>query len=203
MPMSDPTSGGLLFVLSGPSGVGKDAAIEQLKATGFAIYHVITATTRAARPNERHGVDYFFYSTDHFLDLLHRSELLESAELYNNMYGTPREQVREQLAAGRDVLLKIDVQGARQVKARVPNAVFIFLAPPSIEDLTARLKQRRTESEAQIALRLQKAYVETAAMREYDYVVVNHQDQLLQAVDQISCIIQAERCRVHRRVVTV
>jgi guanylate kinase len=203
MPMCDATPGGLLFVLSGPSGVGKDAAIEQLKATGFDVYHVITATTRIPRPNERHGIDYFFYSTDLFLDLLHRGELLESAELYNNMYGTPRGQVREQLKAGRDVLLKIDVQGARQVKARVPNAVFIFLAPPSIEDLVARLKQRRTESEAQIALRLQKAYVEMAAMQEYDYVVVNHQDQLEQAVGQISCIIQAERCRVHRRVVTV
>jgi guanylate kinase len=203
IPMSEPTPGGLLFVLSGPSGVGKDAAIERLKETGFDTYHVITATTRAPRPSERHGIDYFFYSSDDFLDLLHRGELLESANLYNNMYGTPRAQVREQLGLGHDVLLKIDVQGARQVKARVPNGVFIFLAPPSIDDLVARLRQRRTESEDQMALRLQKAYVEMAAMEEYDYVVVNHQDQLDQAVNQISCIIHAERCRVHRRIVTV
>ncbi|MGH2409234.1 MAG: guanylate kinase [Chloroflexota bacterium] len=201
--MNKPAPGGLLFVLSGPSGVGKDAAIECLKATGFDIYHVITATTREPRPNERDGVDYFFYSTAAFLDLLHRGELLESADLYNNMYGTPRQQVRDQLALGRDVLLKIDVQGARQVKERVPDAVFIFLAPPSIDDLVERLKQRRTESEAQIALRLQKAYVEMAAMEGYDYMVVNHQDQLKRAVEQIGCIIEAERCRVRRRVVTL
>ncbi|HVA91574.1 MAG TPA: guanylate kinase, partial [Chloroflexota bacterium] len=159
------------------------------------------ATTRDPRPTERHGEDYFFYSTAAFLDLLHQGELLESADLYNNMYGTPRRQVRDQLALGRDVLLKIDVQGARQVKARVPDAVFIFLAPPSIDDLVERLKQRRTESEAQIALRMQKAYVEMAAMEGYDYVVVNHQDQLHHAVEQIGCIIAAERCRVRRRVV--
>ncbi len=201
--MNNPASGGLLFVLSGPSGVGKDAAIERLKATGFDIYHVITATTRDPRPGEQHEVDYYFYSTDTFLDLLHRGELLESADLYNNMYGTPRRQVRDQLAAGRDVLLKIDVQGARQVKTRVPDAVFIFLAPPSIDHLVDRLKQRRTESEVQIALRLQKAYVEMAAVEGYDYVVINHQDQLDLAVEQIGCIIHAERCRVHRRVVTL
>ncbi|HEY8285038.1 MAG TPA: guanylate kinase [Chloroflexota bacterium] len=201
--MNEPTPGGLLFVLSGPSGVGKDAAIDCLKASGFDIYHVITATTRDPRPTERDGVDYFFYSTAAFLDLLHRGELLESADLYNNMYGTPRQQVRDQLALGRDVLLKIDVQGARQVKARVPEAVFIFLAPPSIEELVERLKQRRTESEAQIALRMQKAYVEMAAMEGYDYMVVNHQDQLNRAVEQIGCIIEAERCRMRRRVVTL
>ncbi len=201
--MSEPQQGGLLFVLSGPSGVGKDAAIERLKATGFDIYHVVTATTREPRPNEQHSVDYFFYQPDEFLDLLHRGELLESADMYNHMYGTPRQQVREQLAGGRDVLLKIDVQGARQVKERVPNAVFIFLAPPSIDDLVSRLKQRRTESDTQIAIRLQKAYIEMAALDTYDYVVVNHHEQLDQAVEQIGCIIQAERCRVHRRVVTL
>lgn len=201
--MNNPPPGGLLFVLSGPSGVGKDAAIDQLKATGFDIYHVITATTREPRPNEQHGVDYYFYSTSTFLDMLHQGELLESAELYTNMYGTPRQQVRDQLAADRDVLLKIDVQGARQVKARVPDAVFIFLAPPSIDELVARLKQRRTESEAQLALRVQRAYVEMAAVEGYDYQVINHQDKLDQAVEQIGCIIEAERCRVRRRVVTL
>ncbi|MDB5057049.1 MAG: gmk, partial [Chloroflexi bacterium] len=201
--MSDSRQGGLLFVLSGPSGVGKDAAIERLKAKGFDAYHAITATTRLPRPNERHGVDYFFYTPEEFTDLLKRNELLESAVVAGNRYGSPRQQVREQLAMGRDVLLKIDVQGARQVKQRVPNAVFIFLAPPSIEELVERLQQRNTETEEQIAERVLNAYVEMEAVESYDYVVVNYQDKLDVAVDQIACIISAERCRVHRRTVEV
>jgi guanylate kinase len=201
--MADTPRTGLLFVLSGPSGVGKDAAIKQLKSLDLSLYHAITATTRAPRPGEVDGVDYFFHSYDAFLAMLERHELLESAELYGNFYGTPREQVRQKLATGQDVLLKIDVQGARQVKERVPDAVFIFLAPPSIDDLVARLKQRRTESETQMAIRIQKAYVEMAAVESYDYVVVNHQGKLDEATQQINCIIVAERSRVHRRVVNL
>lgn len=199
--MIDTPRAGLLFVLSGPSGVGKDAAIKQLKSLDISIYHAITATTRAPRPDEVDGVDYFFHSYEAFLAMLGRNELLESAELYGNFYGTPREQVRQMLASGYDVLLKIDVQGARQVKERVPDAIFIFLAPPSIDDLVARLKQRRTESETQMAIRIQKAYVEMAAVDGYDYVVVNHQGKLDEATQQINCIIVAERSRVHRRAV--
>jgi guanylate kinase len=201
--MSSPAPGGLLFVLSGPSGVGKDAAIDCLKARHLDVYHVITATTRQRRPNEQHGVDYFFYSPEEFMDLFKRNELLESAVVAGNRYGSPRQQVREQLALGRDVLLKIDVQGARQVKARVPDAVFVFLAPPSIDDLVERLKQRNTETEQQIAERMLNAYVEMGAVESYDYVVVNYHDKLDLAVDQINAIITAERCRVRRRVVVV
>jgi guanylate kinase len=201
--MSNPAAGGLLFVLSGPSGVGKDAAIERLKARGLDAYHVITATTRQRRPNEQHGVDYFFYSPEEFMSLLKSNELLESAVVTGNRYGTPRQQVREQLALGRDVLLKIDVQGARQVKSRVPDAVFIFLAPPSIDDLVERLRVRNTETDRQIDERVLNAYVEMGAVESYDYMVINHQDQLDLAVDQISCIISAERCRVRRRTVVV
>ncbi len=201
--MSEPAAGGLLFVLSGPSGVGKDAAIERLKALGTDIYHVITATTRQRRPNEQHGVDYFFFSPDEFAEMFKRNELLESAVVAGNRYGTPRTQVRAQLEEGADVLLKIDVQGARQVKSRVPEAVFIFLAPPSIDDLLERLKQRNTETEQQIAERMLTAYVEMDAVESYDYVVVNKHDELDRAVDQIDCIIRAERCRVRRRNVVV
>jgi guanylate kinase len=201
--MSEPAVGGLLFVLSGPSGVGKDVAIERLKARGMDIYHVITATTRQRRPNEQHGVDYLFYSPDEFADMFKRNELLESAVVAGNRYGTPRTQVRQQLEKGSDVLLKIDVQGARQVKSRVPDAVFIFLAPPSVDDLLERLKQRNTETEQQIAERMLNAYVEMDAVDSYDYMVVNRHDELELAVDQIGCIIHAERCRVHRRNVVV
>lgn len=195
--------GGLLFVLSGPSGVGKDAAIARLKALGFGIYHAITATTRDIRPNELDGRDYLFRSWEWFTEMLQRGEMLESALVHGRRYGTPRQQVREQLAQGHDVLLKIDVQGARQVKARVPNALFIFLAPPSIDDLVGRLRQRATEPDAERAIRIQNAYIEMDAIDSYDYKVVNHQDQLDDAVQQIICIIEAERCRVHRRAVTV
>lgn len=201
--MSESAVGGLLFVLSGPSGVGKDAAIDRLKARNIDIYHVITATTRQRRPTEQHGVDYYFYSPDEFVDMLKRNELLESAVVAGNRYGTPRSEVRRQLDKGADVLLKIDVQGARQVKSRVPDAVFIFLAPPSIDDLVERLKQRNTETEQQIAERMLTAYVEMEAIDSYDYVVVNRHDELDLAVDQISCVICAERCRVHRRTVVV
>ena len=201
--MTEHTPGGLLFVLSGPSGVGKDAAIERLKALHFNIYHVITATTRAIRPTEVHGVDYFFYTAEEFRELRARNELLEWAIVHDRLYGTPRQQLREQLDAGHDVLLKIDVQGARQVKSRVPNAVFIFLAPPSIDDLVSRLRQRGTETDERLQLRIQNAYIEMEAVENYDYLVVNHDGQLDAAVHQIMCIIDAERCRVHRRVVTV
>lgn len=201
--MTEHPPGGLLFVLSGPSGVGKDAAIERLKALHVNIYHVITATTRKIRPGEAHGVDYFFHSVDEFTRLRANNELLEWALVHDNLYGTPRGQVRDELARGNDVLLKIDVQGARQVKSKVPNAIFIFLAPPSIDELVARLKQRRTESETEQMRRVQNAYIEMEAVDSYDYLVVNHDSRLDDAVHQIGCIIEAERCRVHRRVVTV
>lgn len=201
--MSSPEPGGLLFVLSGPSGVGKDAAIDSMKAIDFDIYHAITATTREMRPNERDGQDYYFYNSDTFRELLRDGEFLESALVHRNRYGTPRQQIREQLALGHDVLLKIDVQGARQVKARVPDAVFVFLAPPSIDELVTRLKQRRTETAEQQEERVQNAYVEMQAIPEYDYVVVNHHAQLETAVRRVCCIINAERCRVRRRAVIV
>jgi len=194
---------GVLFILSGPSGVGKDAAIDRLKERGLDLYHAITATTRQRRPNEQHGVDYYFYSPEQFMELIKRDELLESAEVTGHRYGSPRQQVREQLTVGRDVLLKIDVQGARQVKARVPDAVFIFLAPPTIDELVERLKQRATETAQQIAERVINAYIEMKAVESYDYVVTNYQDQLDLAVDQLACIITAERCRVRRRKVDV
>ncbi|HWE60155.1 MAG TPA: guanylate kinase [Chloroflexota bacterium] len=195
--------GGLLFVLSGPSGVGKDAAIARMKELNFDICYTITATTRQPRANEVNGVHYFFYSPETFTEMVERGEFLESAVVHGRLYGSPRQQVREQLARGNDVLLKIDVQGARQVKAKVPDAVFIFLAPPSIADLVGRLKLRNTESEEERARRIQNAYVEMEAMESYDYKVVNHDGQLDDAVRQIGSIIEAERCRVQRRQVIV
>ncbi len=191
---------GILFVLSGPSGVGKDKAILTLKQRpGFCLHHVITVTTRPIRPGEVHGRDYFFIDRDEFARMERDGELLEWALVHEEYYGTPIAQVRDNLARGTDVLLKIDVQGAAKVKLRVPDAVFIFLAPPSLGILEARLRERKTESPAKMALRIANAAWEMDAMSSYDYAVVNYQNHIDDAVDKIDAIIQAERCRVKRR----
>ena len=190
---------GLLVVLSGPSGVGKDAAIAHLKKQGFEIYHVVTATTRARRPNESDGVDYFFKSAAEFEGMIARDELLEWSWVHGHQYGPPLAQVRQKLDEGQDVLLKIDVQGAAKVKKRSRDAIFIFLAPPSIEDLVKRLHERNTDSAEAVKLRIANAYTEMEALPAYDYVVINRAGQLDRAVDEIRCIITAERLRVQPR----
>jgi len=197
--MSEEGRRGLLVVLSGPSGVGKDVAIARLKERGFDIYYVVTATTRVPRENEVDGRDYFFLTHAQFEDTIVRDGFLEWSNVYGNLYGPPIAQVREKLAEGRVVLLKIDVQGAEKVRARVRDGVFIFLAPPSLDELVARLRARRTESEAELEVRVDNAYKEMAALEHYDYVVVNHDGRLDEAVGAVGAIITAERLRVHPR----
>jgi guanylate kinase len=182
--------------------VGKDEAIRALKQRpAFDMHHVVTATTRAARAGELHGRDYFFVSREEFARMQSAGELLEWARLYDDCYGTPLLQVRDVLYGGRDVLLKIDVQGAAKVKERAPDAVFIFLAPPSLEVLQDRLLRRRSESPEKQAMRLARAAREMEALGTYDYCVVNDEGDLAAAVGKIECIITAERCRVKRRVI--
>lgn len=190
---------GLLVVLSGPSGVGKDVAIHRLKDQGFAIHYVVTATTRAPRAGEVNGINYYFLSRQEFDRMIERDELLEWSWVHENLYGPPIGPVRQKLDEGQDVLLKIDVQGAAKVKARSEDGIFIFLAPPSIEDLIERMHRRNTETEAQVQLRITNAPKELAALSSYDYVVVNRDGQLDQAVEDIRSIITAERLRVHPR----
>ncbi len=197
--MRDGTRPGLLVVLSGPSGVGKDVAIGRLKGDGFGISYVVTATTRQKREGETDGVDYYFLTREQFEETVARDGFLEWSWVHGNMYGPPIAQVRQKLAEGQDMLLKIDVQGAAKVRQRVRDAVFIFLAPPSIEGLVARLRGRRTENEAEIELRVANAYQEMEAMDTYDYVVINRDGQLDRAVADIRAIITAERLRVHPR----
>jgi len=197
--MSEEGRRGLLIVLSGPSGVGKDVAIARLKERGFDIYYVVTATTREQRENEVDGRDYFFLTRAQFEETIARDGFLEWSNVYGNLYGPPIAQVREKLAEGRDVLLKIDVQGAEKVRARARDGVFIFLAPPSLDELVTRLRARRTESEAELEVRVDNAYKEMAAIEHYDYAVVNHDGQLDEAVEAIGAIITAERLRVHPR----
>jgi guanylate kinase len=187
----------LLLVLSGPSGVGKDAVLQGMKARGLPFYWVVTVTTRKHRLKEQEGVDYHFLSTEMFDRMRESGELLEYARVYDHWYGVPRATVRQALAEGRDTLLKIDVQGATTIKNRVPEAVLIFLSPPSIEDLMARLRQRRTESSQQLALRIQKAQDEMGRIPMFDYQVVN--DRVEAAIDRILAIITAEKSRTHTR----
>jgi guanylate kinase len=186
----------LLVVLSGPSGVGKDAALAGLRNLHRPWHFVVTATTRPQRPGERDGVDYIFLGPGTFLAMKERHEFLESAEVYGRWYGVPRNQVDEGLQAGKDVILKVDVQGAETVRRLVPEAVFIFMAPGSFEELERRLAQRMTESSRDLALRLGVAREELARIDEFEYRVVNCDDCLDQAVADIDAIISAEKCRV-------
>jgi guanylate kinase len=188
----------LLIVLSGPAGVGKDAVLNRLKVMRYPLYFVVTATDRAPRPNEIDGVDYFFVTTAEFQRLEREGELLEHALVYGQHKGVPKHQVREALAAGQDVIMRVDVQGAATVRQIAPQAVLIFLTA-SDADLERRLRRRRTDSPEQLAIRLQKAREEKERITEFDYVVVNEENQLDQAVRHVIAIIEAEHCRVHPR----
>ncbi len=170
----------MLVVVSGPSGVGKDTILEVLRQLpGHADHHyVVTCTTRARRPGEIDGLSYHFLEPAEFMALRDRGGLLEANEVHGNWYGTPRQQVVDALAAGRHAVLKIDVQGAEVIRARVPDALLIFVVPPSIETLAGRLKGRATETDAQLEERLRNAADELARQHDYDYVVVNETGQL-------------------------
>lgn len=193
----------LLIVLSGPSGVGKDAVLNRLKASDFPLKYVTTLTTRPKRPGEQDGVDYHFTSVETFQGLITNLELLECADVYGNWYGVPKYAVRDALRQGQDTIVKVDVQGAANIKKIVPQAVFIFLMPPSIDELVARLKQRRTESPADLAIRLEKAEGEIRQYSLFDYLVFNRGNEIDQAVADIKAIIKAEKCRVTPREITL
>ncbi len=191
--------GALLIVLSGPSGVGKDAVLTRLKESGYPLCYIITLTTRPRRDNEQDMVDYHFVSTEEYRSMLAQNELLESANVYGNWYGVPRAAVKMALDRGEDAIIKIDVQGAATIKKTVPEAVFIFLAPPSMEELDARLTWRLTESPADLALRLETAEEEMKQLSRFDYVVVNQSGEMDQTVSAIQAIITAEKHRVTPR----
>ena len=193
----------LLIVLSGPSGVGKDAVLHYLKKSSPSFKFVTTMTTRPRRPNEKDNVDYHFVSKDQFEKLSQNNELLESACVYGNWYGPPKEPIRQALIQGYDIMVKVDVQGAATIKKLAPQAVFIFLMPPSINELTARLTQRYTESAESLAMRLQAAQNEMKQISNFDYVVVNPRNQIENAVNEIKAIITAEKCRVQQREITL
>jgi guanylate kinase len=189
----------LLVVLSGPSGVGKDSILMRMREIGFPFHFVVTATSRPIRPGERPGYDYHFVGEERFREMIVHEELLEWAEVYGHYKGIPRTEVREALASGRDVILRIDVQGAATIRRIAPEAVFIFVAPGSFDELTSRLRWRRTESPDEMERRLGVARQEMAAVEQFDYVVLNREDRLDDAVGQIRAIIVAEKQRVRPR----
>lgn len=194
---------GLLFVLSAPSGTGKDSVINVLKQQGMDFYVVSSVTTRAPRPGESEGNPYHFISQEKFQQLIEQDELLEYANVHGNWYGQPRQPIRDNLQAGRDVLLKIDVQGAATIRQKVPEAIFIFLVPGSLEELAERLTNRSTETEAERLRRLADAREELAQQFWYDYVIVNRQGHLQEAVEQLRAVILAEHARTSPRQINI
>jgi guanylate kinase len=188
---------GLLFVLSAPSGTGKDSVISALKQQGMDFYVVPSVTARAPRPGESEGNPYHFVSEEEFQRMIAENKLIEYAKVHGNWYGQPREPIRENLRAGRDVLLKIDVQGAATIRKKIPGAIFIFLAPGSYEELAQRLISRHTETDEQLQRRLEDARNELAQQSWYDYVIVNRQNHLEEAANQLRDVMQREHARGH------
>lgn len=188
----------LLVVISGPSGVGKDTMLNRTRERGRQFKFVVTMTSRARRPAEIEGRDYFFVSKEKFEDLIAADEFLEHSVVYGDYKGIPKSQVREAMATGNDVIMRIDVQGAAKIRQIVPNAVTIFLMPDSEDELVRRLVERKTESPEGLQRRIATARDEMKRRYEFDYVVVNHVNHQDEAVDEIIAIIQAEHCRSRR-----
>lgn len=192
-----------LVVLSGTSAAGKDSLLQRMKEQGFPFHFVVTTTTRPRRPGEVDGVDYNFVSRERFQEMIEGGELLEHALVYGDYKGIPRRQVEEALQSGKDVILRIDVQGAATIRRLAPEAVLIFLTASSEEELIQRLRARKTEDPDELARRIATAREELKRADEFDYVVVNRDDCLDEAVSQVQAIIQAEKCRVKRRPVVL
>ena len=194
----NPPSSPLLIVLSGLSGVGKDAVLNELRKSDLPLEFIVTMTTRRPRPDEQDGVHYRFVSTETFEEMISQDRLLEWANVYGNYYGPPKDAVRRALAAGKDVIVKVDVQGARTIKKTAPECVAIFLALPTLDELEQRLRRRGTESTEELELRLTTARAELEQLPLFDYIVFNRDGMLEKAVADIEAIIAAEKLRVNR-----
>lgn len=194
----------LLIVISGPSGVGKDTIARRLinrRPDNF--YFVVTATTRPPRAGEVHGRDYFFLSSDEFARMIEANELLEYAIVYNDYKGIPKQQIRDALASGKDVIMRVDVQGASTIKKLVPNALLIFLTAKSEKELVQRLRERKSETAEGLNLRIATARQEMKRVREFGYCVINAESEQETAVEQILSIIEAAHCRVGQQPVVL
>lgn len=193
----------LVIVISGPSGVGKDTVAQLMMDSQDSFYFVVTATTRPAREGEVHGRDYFFVSHDEFAQMIEKDELLEYAVVYNDYKGVPKQHIRDALASGRDVIMRVDVQGAATIRKLLPEAIFIFLTAESEEALVDRLRERKSETAEGLNLRIATARQEIKRVREFDFCVVNAEGQQEEAVDTILSIIKSEHHRVRQRRVSL
>ena len=189
----------LLVVISGPSGVGKDSVLMRMRELGMPFHFVVTANSRPIRPGEIDGYDYHFVTRERFEEMIAQDELLEWAHVYSDYKGIPKSEVRKAFASGRDVVLRINVDGAATIKQIAPDAVFIFIAPANLNELRHRLQVRRTESGDEIERRLGVAQHELEQVGNFDYVVINHEARLDETVGQIRAIIAAEKQRVKPR----
>jgi guanylate kinase len=202
-PEFGPIPAPLLIVISGPSGVGKDSVLQSMKERGLPFHFVVTATTRPQRPEEKEGIDYIFVSREEFAGMIDEGELMEYAVVYGDYKGIPKAQVRKALASGKDVVMRVDVQGAATVRKISPEAILIFLTTSSEQELVDRLEKRKTESNEDLKLRIATARQEFKRIGEFDYIVVNRENQLDETVDTIRAIIDAEHHRVAPRKVTL
>lgn len=193
----------LLIVISGPSGAGKDSVVLRMKERGLPFHFVVTATTRPKRRNEVHGKDYFFVSKEEFARMIEENEFFEYATVYGDYKGNSKQQVRDALASGKDVIMRLDVQGAETIRKLAPEALLIFLTTESEEELVRRLETRKTETSAELKLRIATARKELQRIEAFDYVIVNHDFHLDETVDTIRAIIAAEHHRVQPRKVTL
>lgn len=193
----------LIVVISGPSGVGKDAVVQAMQQRGQPFHFVVTMTSRKPRPGEVDGVDYFFVSREKFEEMIAASEFMEYALVYQDYKGIPKEQIRRALDSGKDVILRVDVQGAATMRRLTPEAVLIYLIPTDENEWLQRLHNRKTETSESLALRIQTARSEMEHLGRFDYVVVNADDRLEVAAETIIAIIDAEHHRVHPRKVVV
>lgn len=193
----------LLIVISGPSGVGKDSLVQRMQERDCHFYFVVTATDRPPRRDEVEGDDYFFVSTEEFESMIEENELIEYAVVYGQYKGVPKQQVREAMASGKDVVMRLDVQGAATIREIAPEAVLIFLTASSEEELEERLRTRGEDSSEQVDRRILTAREEMKKLPEFDYVVINRKRELDSAVDDVLAIIKAEHCRVDQREVTL
>lgn len=193
----------LLIVISGPSGVGKDSVVQRMMERGMPFHFVVTATTREKRKAEEHGKDYWFLSKDEFARMIEHNELIEYAIVYGDYKGIPKAQVREALESGKDVVMRVDVQGAETVRKLAPGALLIFITCESEDELERRLRERKTETADSLSLRIATARKELQRIEAFDYVIVNHDFHLDDTVNKVRSIIEAEHLKVQHRKVTL